>query len=107
MTAVTLAEVADRIKHMRFRHKLFGGVDEADVWEQIHLLDQDYQNLYRILYQNYKKMLAASRTSDGNASGRIVKERKTSVKSVTAGGGSKPAVRASKKQKARKSVEAQ
>ena len=61
MTAVTLAEVEERINGMRFRKKLFGGVDEEDVWEQIRLLDQDYQNLYRILYQNYRKMLAANK----------------------------------------------
>ena len=61
--AINLAEVEKRIKGMRFRRKLFGGVDEADVWEQIRLLDQDYKNLYRILHQNYKKMIAANQVA--------------------------------------------
>ena len=66
MAAVTLEDVKNRLKKMRFRHRLFGGVDEDDVWKQITLLDQDYQNLYRILHMKYKKLLAQSVQKAGN-----------------------------------------
>lgn len=55
--AQTFAEVADHIKKMKFRRKLFGGVDEEDVWKKIRDLDLDYQNLYRSLELKYKRAL--------------------------------------------------
>ena len=51
MTATTLKEISDHIAHMTFRRKLFGGVDERDVWRQIQQLDDDYRNLFRIMNQ--------------------------------------------------------
>lgn len=55
MTATNIKDVSDHIKKMRFRRKVFGGVDERDVWRQIKLLDDDYRNLYRILCEEYQK----------------------------------------------------
>lgn len=54
MTATTLKEISDHIAHMTFRRKLFGGVDERDVWRQIQQLDDDYRNLFRIMNQYYQ-----------------------------------------------------
>ena len=41
----TLMDVAEYIKDMRFRRKLFGGVDEADVWKQIEDLHKEYESV--------------------------------------------------------------
>lgn len=42
----TLEDVAQYIKKMRFRKKLFGGLDEADVWRQIELLHHEYEAVF-------------------------------------------------------------
>lgn len=42
----TLEDVAQYIKKMRFRKKLFGGLDEADVWRQIELLNHEYEAVF-------------------------------------------------------------
>ena len=36
-------EIVKWLKKMKFRKKIFGGVDEADVWKKIEQLDEKYQ----------------------------------------------------------------
>lgn len=43
MAAKSMEEIAALMKKMRFRRKLFGGVDEADVWRQLDLLQKEYR----------------------------------------------------------------
>lgn len=43
MAAKSMKEIALSIQQMRFRKKLFGGVDESDVWKQIQDLHKEYQ----------------------------------------------------------------
>ena len=38
-----MEDVAEYIRKMKFKRKLFGGVDEADVWRQIEALHQEYE----------------------------------------------------------------
>lgn len=54
MRANSLNEIADKINKMKFKKKLFGGVDEADVWRKIRELDADYQNIFKLQYNYYK-----------------------------------------------------
>ena len=42
----TMKNIADAISAMKFRKKIFGGVDEADVWRQIENLQRTYQLVY-------------------------------------------------------------
>lgn len=42
----TMEDVAHYIEKMRFRKKLFGGVDEADVWRQIEALHREYEAVF-------------------------------------------------------------
>ena len=42
----TMKNIADAISAMKFRKKIFGGVDEADVWRQIENLERTYQLVY-------------------------------------------------------------
>ena len=59
--ATNLKEITEHIKKMKFRKKLFGGVDEADVWKQIRELDADYRNLFKIQNQIFKMELARAK----------------------------------------------
>ena len=38
-----MEEIAGQLKKLRFRKKFIGGVDEADVWKQLELLQGDYR----------------------------------------------------------------
>lgn len=42
----TMKNIADAISAMKFRKKIFGGVDEADVWRQMENLQRVYQLVY-------------------------------------------------------------
>ncbi|MDO5047852.1 MAG: hypothetical protein Q4D88_04810 [Anaerococcus sp.] len=44
--------ISEHIKNMKFRKRILGGVDEADVWRQIESLHQLYQE--EIALQNKK-----------------------------------------------------
>ena len=44
--AVTMDDIAKKFKTMRFRKKLFGGVDEQDVWKQLADLQKAYRSAY-------------------------------------------------------------
>lgn len=50
-------DVAKTLKEMRFRKKLFGGVDEADVWRQLEYLQQVYQSVYDQQAAYYQALL--------------------------------------------------
>jgi len=42
----TMQDIADQLSAMKFRKKMFGGVDEADVWKKLEQLQQTYQLVY-------------------------------------------------------------
>ena len=42
----TMQDIADALSAMKFRKKMFGGVDEADVWKQLEALQRTYQLVY-------------------------------------------------------------
>ena len=42
----TMQDIADALSAMKFRKKVFGGVDEADVWKQLEALQRTYQLVY-------------------------------------------------------------
>ena len=42
----TMKDIADALSAMKFRKKVFGGVDEADVWKKLEAL----QNTYKLVY---------------------------------------------------------
>ena len=48
--------IADKLKAMKFRKKLFG-VDEADVWRQLEALQQEYQKVYDAQAAYYQALL--------------------------------------------------
>ena len=38
-----MEEIAALLKELRFRKKIFGGVDERDVWKKLQLLQKEYR----------------------------------------------------------------
>ena len=46
MAAKSMEEIADYMKTMRFHKKVFGGVDEADVWRQLEKLQKEYRSAF-------------------------------------------------------------
>lgn len=65
MAVKTMKEIAVYIKQMRFRRKLFGGVDESDVWRQLSELHKEYQTAFdaqrevsRVLLQEKDREIA-------------------------------------------------
>ena len=41
-----LEGIARTLREMKFRKKLLGGVDEADVWKKLEKLQQEYEIAY-------------------------------------------------------------
>lgn len=41
-----MQDIAEALSAMKFRKKVFGGVDEADVWKQLEALQRTYQLVY-------------------------------------------------------------
>ena len=52
-----MQSICDKLKAMKFRKRLFGGVDEADVWRQLEALQQEYQNVYDAQAAYYQALL--------------------------------------------------
>lgn len=46
--AKKIEDISKFIKEMKFKKKLFGGVDELDVWNKIESLNSEYKELYEI-----------------------------------------------------------
>lgn len=52
-----MESICEKLKEMKFRKKLFGGVDEADVWRQLESLQQEYQAVYDAQAAYYQALL--------------------------------------------------
>lgn len=48
MKAKNLDEVNEFVKTMKFQGKVFGGVNEEDVWRKIELLQEEYESAYLV-----------------------------------------------------------
>lgn len=46
--AKKIEDISKFIKEMKFKKKLFGGVDELEVWNKIEALNLEYKELYQI-----------------------------------------------------------
>lgn len=53
----TMKDIADALSAMKFRKKVFGGVDEADVWKQLEALQNTYQLVYDEQAAYYQALL--------------------------------------------------
>lgn len=46
MAAKSMEDITSLFKGIRFHKKLIGGVDEADVWRQLDMLQKEYRAAY-------------------------------------------------------------
>ena len=46
--AKKIEDISKFIKEIKFKKKLFGGVDEHEVWNKIEALNLEYKELYQI-----------------------------------------------------------
>lgn len=49
--------LAHTFQEMKFRKKLLGGVDEADVWKKLEKLQQEYETLYQRQEAYYQALM--------------------------------------------------
>lgn len=57
MAAKSMEEIAELFKKLRFRKKLVGGIDEADVWKQLDMLQREYRSAYDAQEEYYQALL--------------------------------------------------
>ena len=53
----TMQDIAEALSAMKFRKKMFGGVEEADVWRQLEALQRTYQEVYDQQAAYYQALL--------------------------------------------------
>ena len=52
-----MEEIAGQLKKLRFRKKFIGGVDEANVWKQLELLQGDYRAAFEAQETYFQALL--------------------------------------------------
>lgn len=57
MAAKSMEDIAGLFKKLKFRKKLIDGVDEADVWKQLDMLQREYQSAYDAQEEYYQALL--------------------------------------------------
>lgn len=50
--------IADWLQKVKFRKRIFGGVDEADVWKKVHVLNDMYREAWIAERARYDALLA-------------------------------------------------
>lgn len=60
-------EIAKWLEHVRFRRKLLGGVNEADVWKKIREMNQKYEELLKAERIRYDTLLEEYRKNEEGA----------------------------------------
>lgn len=53
----TMQDIAEALSAMKFRKKMFGGVEETDVWRQLEALQRTYQEVYDQQAAYYQALL--------------------------------------------------
>lgn len=46
--AKNINDISEFLKKVKFKKKIFGGIDELDVWNKIEKLNLEYKELYEI-----------------------------------------------------------
>ena len=58
MAAKNMDDIAELFSKMRFRKKVFGGVDERDVWRQLEKIQAEYRSAYEAQAVYYETLLS-------------------------------------------------
>ena len=57
MSAKNMEEIAGWLKELKFRKKIIGGVDEANVWNKLDELQAQYQSAFDAQAERYQALL--------------------------------------------------
>lgn len=57
MAEKTMRDIAELFEKMKFRKKIFGGVDERDVWRKLETVQKEYRSLYEAREAKYRVLL--------------------------------------------------
>lgn len=57
MTTKNMDDITELFKNMRFKKRLFGGVDERSVWKQLEQLQKEYRAAYEAMQLQYETVL--------------------------------------------------
>ena len=57
MSAKNMEEIAGWLKELKFRKKIIGGVDEANVWHKLAELPAQYQSAFDAKAESYQALL--------------------------------------------------
>ena len=58
MAAKTMDDIAEMFRRLKFRKKLFGGVEEQDVWKKLDDIQKAYRSAYEAQAVRYETILA-------------------------------------------------
>lgn len=53
----SMEPIANLLKTMKFRKKILGGVNEADVWKKIGLLQEEYEKSFEMQREKYEAII--------------------------------------------------
>lgn len=70
MSMRNMNDIAAMLEGMRFRKKIIGGVDEADVWRQLENLQRVYQLVYDEQAAYYQALIDERDQALGRVKGR-------------------------------------
>ena len=76
MAAKTMEEIAELLKELRFRKKVFGGIDEDDAWQVIEKLQREYRSVVEA-----ERERCSARVEDRD---RIIKSQREELKRLKA-----------------------
>lgn len=57
MGAKNMEDIAELFQGLWFKRKIFGGVDEKDVWKQLDMIQKEYRSAYEIQQERYEARL--------------------------------------------------
>lgn len=57
MEAENMEKIAELFKSLRFKKRIFGGVDEKDVWKKLDMVQREYRTAYEIQKERYEARL--------------------------------------------------
>lgn len=52
-----MESISNMLSSMKFKKKLFGGVDELDVWKKLEELQKEYNRLYELQAERYEAII--------------------------------------------------
>ncbi len=58
MAAKTMEDIAEMFRRLKFRKKLFGGVEEQDVWKKLDDIQKAYRSAYEAQAVRYETILS-------------------------------------------------